>query len=77
MVEGKDLVLCPFVSQLYSSKYQDVKFIRSKHLFRFQEVLGKRSEGKSSNLEMASDSWGNRGHDRDSNEHKIYKNVCC
>lgn len=54
MVEGKDLVLCPFVSQLYSSKYQDVKFILSKHLFRFEEVLGKRSEGESSNLDMVS-----------------------
>lgn len=63
MVEGKDLVLCPFVSQLYSRKYQDVKCILSNHLFRFEEVLGKRSEGTSSNLEMASDTWGNQGRD--------------
>lgn len=73
MVEGKDLVLCPFVSQLYSSKYQDMKFILSKHLFRFEEVLGKRSEGESYDLELVSDTCGNQGPHRDSNEHKIHK----
>lgn len=73
MVEARELILCPFVSQLYSSKCQDMKLVLSKHLFGSEEVLRERSEGKGANLEMVSHDCGNKGHQRDSDKNKIHK----
>lgn len=53
----------------HSSKSQDMKPVRRKHLFGSEWILGRAI----ANLEMLSKTWGDEGQQRDSNESKMVK----